>query len=286
VNTDFDSALAAFDRHLAQDETSVAWPSQLLHDGEKRSRVFVLLHGLTASPQQFAPLGRLLKARGGNVLIPRLPFHGHGDRLTETLVDLRSEHLHACIDESLEIARGLGDRITVAGFSLGGLLACWSAQWHPIDHAVAIAPFLGVAGTSWNLSSRIARLVQRLPNTFLWWNPFLRERQLPEHGYPRYPTWAAAQSLALAQALADEVTRAAPNAARITLIANARETAVSNRAIRSLFKQWYEAGANVSLTHLRGLPPSHDIIEAEQKLAVRETVYPSLLALMDPEAEY
>ena len=223
MNTDFDFALAAFDRHLARDGTAVAWPSQLLHDGAKRSRVFVLFHGLTASSQQFAPLGRLLKARGGNVLIPRLPFHGHGDRLTETLVDLRTEHLRACMDESLEIARELGDRITVAGFSLGGLLACWSAQWHPIDHAVVIAPFLGVAGTSWNLSSRIARLMQRLPNTFLWWNPF---------------------------------------------------------------KRWYDAGANVSLTHLRGLPLSHDIIEAEQKLAVRETVYPSLLALMDPEGEY
>ncbi len=69
------------------------------HDAPVR-RVFLLLHGLTASPLQFAAFGNLLFDRGANVLIPRLPYHGYGDRLTSALEALTADELRAFARES------------------------------------------------------------------------------------------------------------------------------------------------------------------------------------------
>ena len=50
-------------------------PRAFLHD-QPTDRVFVLLHGLTNSPEQFDKLGRMLFERGHNVVIPVTPGHG------------------------------------------------------------------------------------------------------------------------------------------------------------------------------------------------------------------
>lgn len=55
-----------------------------LNHGHKTDEVFVLLHGITNTPVQFREFAEILFLRGANVLIPRMPFHGHEDRLTAT----------------------------------------------------------------------------------------------------------------------------------------------------------------------------------------------------------
>src|SRR6202051_1365182 len=96
----------------------------LRHDAPV-GRVFVLFHGLTASPPQFAEFGRLLYERGANVLIPALPRHGYADRLSNILEYLSRDELVAFASNALTEARQYGERVTVIGFSLGGLLALW-----------------------------------------------------------------------------------------------------------------------------------------------------------------
>ncbi|NJP05385.1 MAG: alpha/beta hydrolase [Chloroflexaceae bacterium] len=46
--------------------------------------------------------------------------------------------------ESVDIARGLGRHVTIAGISVGGTIAGWAAQFRAdVDCAVLIAPALG-----------------------------------------------------------------------------------------------------------------------------------------------
>jgi alpha-beta hydrolase superfamily lysophospholipase len=245
-------------------------------------KAFLLLHGLTASPLQFAAFGQLLFERGANVFIPRLPRHGLSDRLTTSLAGLTADELDAFAHEAVAAAGSLGERLIVAGFSLGGLLAAWIAQHCEVDRVVPIAPFLGVAWVPHRVAPSLARLALRMPNRFVWWHPVLRERQQPEHGYPRYPTHALAQSYHLVQRLLSSAEREAPLAGEIEIVLNASETAVDNRSARRLARLWSDRrAAPVAIHSLGGLPPSHDIIEplATPRLAPR--VYPKLLEFVD-----
>ncbi|MFY9780337.1 MAG: alpha/beta fold hydrolase [Candidatus Baltobacteraceae bacterium] len=268
---------------LTEAPSFVSHRSILLSHGARTPKAFLLLHGLTASPQQFASFGRLLFERGANVFIPRLPRHGLADRLTTSLAGLTAEELDAFAHESVDAAHALGERLTVVGFSLGGLLAAWIAQHVEVDRAVPIAPFLGSVWVPRPVAPSLARLALRMPNRFVWWHPVLRERLQPEHGYPRYPTHALAQSYYLVQRLLSVAAQQAPLAHEIEIVVNASETAVDNRSARRLARLWNEHRPTpVGFRSLGGLPPSHDIIEplATPRLAPR--VYPKLLESVDP----
>ncbi len=273
------------DRLLARDHTAVGDKGRTivrLH-AQRRPRAVVLLHGMSSSPAQFERFAHELFLRGHNVLVPRLPAHGHADRLSTALAELRPDDLYAAVDDYVSVARELGDRVTIAGFSLGGLLAAWSAQHYELDRCVAIAPFFGVSWIPSALMPGISTLLLRVPNRFAWWDPILRERQMPAHGYPRYATHAIAHAYRMSHALLAEASTRGPTAARVVLVTNAREAAVNNRAIRRLYARWHahDAGA-VELIALTGLPPSHDIVEPLRAGGLADRAYSRLLAAIDP----
>src|ERR1044071_8495412 len=75
-----------------------------------------------------------------------MPYHGLSNRLTDQLVDLTAENLSAFGDQVIDIAHGLGKKITVMGISGSGTLVAWLAQNRAdIDFAFAIAPLFGLA---------------------------------------------------------------------------------------------------------------------------------------------
>ncbi|MGB8518636.1 MAG: alpha/beta fold hydrolase [Candidatus Tumulicola sp.] len=277
----------SLDRLLARDHARVGEKGRTiahLHEG-RRPRAVVLLHGMSSSPAQFDRYARDLYARGHNVLVPRLPHHGHADRLSTALARLRPDELYVAAGDYVSIARELGDRVTIAGFSLGGLLAAWSAQHYEIDRCVAIAPFLGVAWIPARLMTALAELLLHVPNRFHWWDPIVRERQMPEHGYPRYSTHALAHAYRVARTVLDEAAAGEPLARHAVLVVNARESGVNNRAIRRLYARWqaHRPGC-VEVRALGGLPLSHDIIEPLRRGGLADRVYPEILSAIDPVA--
>lgn len=256
---------------------SVCYDSILSTHGAPTQRAYLLLHGLTASPRQFEAFGRLLFERGSNVSIPCLPRHGYGDRLTTELRYLTAGELRLFAERALAAAQPLGDELVVVGFSAGGLLSAWLAQHHAVARSVSIAPFLGVPFLPARLTGVAARAVLLAPNRFVWWDPILRERLGPAHGYPRFPTHAVAQATLLARDLLADAQRAAPRTADLRIVLNARESTVSNATARRLATLWSRRRAQVKVQHLRGLPLSHDIIEPLRRGGLAGRVYPTLL---------
>jgi pimeloyl-ACP methyl ester carboxylesterase len=222
-----------------------------------------------------------LHEHGHNVIAPRLPRHGYEDRLSGALAHLTADELRTCALESVHAARGLGERVVVAGFSLGGLLATWTAQHMDVDRAVAIAPFFGLSWFPNRLMGSLARVLLTMPNQFHWWDPIARENQMPAHGYPRYATHAVAQSYLLAREVFDSA--ACGIAAReLIFVTNQREAAVNNRAVRKLERQLRERGVS-GLRHVTicDLPFSHDIIEPLRHPKLAQRVFPTLLSLIE-----
>jgi alpha-beta hydrolase superfamily lysophospholipase len=259
----------------------VSYDSILLQHGAPVRRAYLLLHGLTASPPQFEAFGRILFDRGANVLIPRLPHHGYGDRLTEALADLTAAELRSFATANVARADGLASEVVVVGFSLGGTLAAWIGQRYPVHRAIAIAPFLGFAGVPPALTRPLARFALRIPNRYFWWDPVRRAGLQPAHGYPRVPTHALARAAELGDELLRDSARWRPAAREVQIVLNAREAAVNNGSARDLARAWARStGQRIVLHRLRGLPLSHDIIEPLRNPEIVRRIYPALVELV------
>src|SRR5215469_16764866 len=254
----------------------------LLHEGVTPKAV-VLFHGLTASPTQFERFARELYDKGYNVFVPRLPRHGHADRLSPALLKLNAGELRDFTTDSVHLAQGLGEKVIIAGFSLGGLLTAWAAQQFPVERAVAIAPFLSIALTPNRFTAPLTALLNKIPNIFAWWDPIAKEKLMPAHGYPRYGTRALGESLVLAREVIANADRLLA-AKKLILVTNSREIAVSNRAVTQVEQRLRRfAAAQLDRVWLRDLPISHDIIEPLRHPEAAERVFPAIMKLIEGE---
>lgn len=240
--------------------------SQLLR-GRRGDGAYVLLHGLTASPPAWREIAALLHAGGHTVVVPRLLYHGYANRMTRALRHLRPAPLLDDIRRTIVRVSALGEPLTVVGHSLGATLAISVALHEPdVARIVPVAPFMGIVGVPIQLHPLLTGAMTALPDLFLWWDPVLRERLEPLHGYPRYPLRALATGISLA----DEIRASAhrpPRVRGIDLVINERESSVNNRMALELANGWRAAGAPVAIHHLRGLGWSHDIIEPARSAA-------------------
>ena len=275
------AALDASEDHLLGDEMR----SAVLDHGARTARVTVLLHGLTASPRTWREFARVRHARGENVLVPRLPRHGHADRMSEALVGLTTAELTAHGARVVDTAAVLGEEIVLVGHSLGAALALHLAHRDPrVFRAIAVAPFLGIKRLPRDWNAWVRSLLEKTPNRFLYWNPIDKGRGVPEHGYHRYTTGSLAVGLELAEMLRRDAREGPPRARHIEIVRNASESSVNNRAIDDLVALWRAVGgANVRLHRLVGLRPSHDIVEPERRQAPAARFLPMLHAILDDQ---
>jgi alpha-beta hydrolase superfamily lysophospholipase len=241
----------------------------------------VLFHGLTNCPQQFDEFAQLLHARGENVYVPRLPFHGHTDRLTPALGAITGTDIEAAATVAARFGSGLGSHVGVLGLSLGATMALWLAQTGSVGNAVGVAPFLMVPFAPRRAGMLLMRILSALPNRFLWWDPRLKERMLPPYAYPGFWTHCLAQSTFAGEAIFAAAARSAPAAPHCTLVLNAQDPAVSNGAIRELAARWRHWTPAYGLEVWNDLGKVHDVIDPSTYPAARTRVYPRLAALLE-----
>jgi carboxylesterase len=253
--------------------------TRLYTHNRRTERSLVLLHGFTNCPQQFDALGKHFHELGWNVLIPRYPRHGYSDRLTTSIAELRSDMLIAVANRAGEAGAGLGERLSVAGLSLGGVLTAHLAQSSErVERAVLIAPMFGLRPIpGWGLAS-LARLANVLPNFYIWWDRALKGKIGPQHGYPRFATRAYAALFEAGRGVFKAARTAAPKAGSIAVITNAAEPRLDNRFTYQLVELWRAHGAQVSTVQFPAsdhLP--HDLIDPANLQQNTERVYPVVI---------
>jgi len=250
--------------------------TRLYSHGRKVERSLVLLHGFTNCPQQMDALGRQFHERGWNVLIPRYPRHGYTDRLNTSIAELRADHLVALANRSAEAGAGLGERLTVAGLSLGGILTGYLAQTrNDIERAVLIAPMLGLKPLPGPVLDAMSALAKALPNFYVWWDAKRKDAIGPPYGYPRFATRAYAALFDCGRLLTSAARKEAPKTKSIAVITNAAEPRLDNRFTYRLVDSWRAQGAGIETYEFPvadRLP--HDLIDPGHAAQNTELVYP------------
>lgn len=250
--------------------------TRLYTHGHPTERALLLLHGFTNCPAQFDLLGRRFFERGWNVLIPRYPRHGYTDRLNTAIAELRAEQLIAVANRGADAAAGLGDRVTVAGLSLGGILTGHIAETREVERAVLIAPMFGLKPVPAPALAALTQVAYALPNFYIWWNARAKDRIGPPHGYPRFATHAYAALFTVASRVMASGRRSKPKAESIGVVTNAAEPRLDNRHTHRLVAAWRRHGATVETFEFPAsdrLP--HDLIDPiANPAAVVERSYP------------
>ena len=249
-----------------------------LHD-EVVPTAVVLLHGLTNSPPQYDVLAPRLHARGHAVINLRFPYHGYGDRMTDAIAKLRASDLQATALQAVVIGALCGERVVVAGISVGATLAGWLAARTRIDLGVAIAPFCGIREIPGGLNDAFGTLLRTAPNAFGWWDPRIKQRQPPSHGYPRFSTRALGESLLISTEM--EKTPSLEHGRRVVLVENADDPVINNAHAHRRFGELRSRGVEYERVMLHGVPNIHDIIEPAVPQAKPDVVYPKLIEIIE-----
>lgn len=144
--------------------------TKLQTHGQKTAKVVVMLHGVTACPNQFDSLAKVFFDAGYNVYIPRAPYHGTADKKDHGQVT--SRNLVDYVNASITTATGLGDELGVVGLSGGGMLATWASEYRPeVKSALVLSPFYEPAATQapkWQLPFlHVLYGFHILPDTFI-----------------------------------------------------------------------------------------------------------------------
>ena len=183
----------------SREPLSAEGPSIAMLTGGRTRKAAVLFHGYTTTPRQFRLLAEGYRAAGCNVWVPRMPFHGHADRMTRDLSQLTPQLLRQHADRAIDVAAGLGDEVLVAGLSGGGSLATWCAVERPeVTATVAISPLMQPLGVPAPVARALVAALRApvVPDLYQWWYPRLKEAA-PGYGYPRFSYKGIAALLSL-----------------------------------------------------------------------------------------
>ena len=171
-NFSFEQAKAEYQKVVAseKDKPIIDDCNSLFYShGKKAAKSVVMYHGVTACPRQFKGLAEVFYGAGYNVYIPRAPHHGLTNKNEHGKV--RSKELIDYVNQSLNIADGMGDEVGVVGLSGGGMLATWAAEYRPeVSRALVLSPFYEPApaqAPKWQLPMlNVLYGMHILPDTF------------------------------------------------------------------------------------------------------------------------
>jgi alpha-beta hydrolase superfamily lysophospholipase len=266
--------------------------TRLLTHGHKTARAIAFVHGYTNCSNQFLELGQQFYDLGYNVLFVPLPHQGLANVMTTDQSHLTAEELAAYSDALVDVARGLGDRVSVGGLSQGGVVAGWAAQTRTdLDQAILIAPGFGLQAIPAPMTVLAANVVLLLPDSYRWWGNPPKNDTSPQpppdpnakQGYPRFSIHGLAQQLRLWFATTALARRAAPAAHAILVVTNDADPAVDNTVTASLVAAWRAHGAAkiTTYTFLANLQLPHDMIDPAESNQHIDIVYPRLIELIN-----
>ncbi|TMF06394.1 MAG: lysophospholipase [Chloroflexi bacterium] len=215
--------------------------------------------------------------------MPRYPRHGYTDRLNTSIAELRGDHLAAVANRAAEVGAGLGERLTVAGLSLGAILAGLLAHSRgDVQRAVLIAPMLGLKPLPGPALNAMSAAAKALPNFYMWWSNDLKDSLGPAYGYPRFATHAYAALFDCGRQLVRAARKEPPRAKSIAVITNAGEPRLDNRFTYRLVESWRRHGADVETFEFPAADRlTHDLIDPGNAAQRTDHVYPVVTRLIE-----
>lgn len=128
-----------WEEYLAQKQATVSHerhlPFRLTH-GYKTAKSVLLVHGIYSSPLHFRGMANAFFSAGYNVVTVLLP--GHYDKDMRSIDRTTNAQWSAEVDKGYELALELGDRVILAGHSLGGLLSIEQSLKRPRNEIVGL----------------------------------------------------------------------------------------------------------------------------------------------------
>ncbi len=258
--------------------------TRLLTHGTRVAQAVVLFQGYTDCVAQWSEFAQLLYDEGYNVLVPRAPHHGLVDNDSDELGRLTAAELVRLADEATDTAHGLGDSVSVMGFSMGGVMAGFLAQERPdIDRAVVIAPGFVFGGIPPVAAAQVAKALLIAPNVM-----FCRGTcgtPDPPYAFPRQSTRAIAAILQLGAVVRDEAQRRAPGAGSVVVVTNGNDTDVDNGVARDVAAAWQQhaPGRVGTYEFPKELGLIHDMVDPIQTGSRPDAVYPALMRLLQAD---
>lgn len=258
--------------------------ASVLDVAEDADHVFVFFHGFTNCPAQMTGLARTARALGATTFSPRAPGHGRADHDLAELGELTAEQIARFVDSSIDVAAGLAGRVTVVGFSFGGVCAAWAAaNRDEVAEVLLIAPsFLPFGFPIW-AGRFIGQLTALLPERYLWWDPVRKhESGSASYAYDRLSRRGIGAVFALGQDAWHHPPRRRTRLERAVLALNATDVAISAPAATSAFRRALLRISDASSVHR--FPASsrylHDLVDPQGLMAARAPeVWPQLIRL-------
>src|SRR5512133_1934404 len=203
--------------------------TMLMTHGAKTAKTIAFVHGYPSSPAPFKEIAAQFFNRGYNVLAMTMPYHGLADRMNTEHEKLRAEDFIRYADSVVDIARGLGDHVTMAGISCGGLVTAWAAQLRrDIDLAVLISPGFGFKAIPRFWTPFTGWAFRVLPNSYIWDDPQKKADSPRPYNYLRLSTHVLGQILRLSRSIQVLAQRKAPAANSVRVITNLNDPAIDN----------------------------------------------------------
>ena len=169
------------------------------------------------------------------------------------------------------------------GISAGGTTTAWAAQnRRDLDMALIISPFFGFRKIPTLFTGAVMNIYGFLPDTFVWWNPVLKDKEPPDYAYPQYSQHALMQILRLGFSVQTQARRLKPMAGKIAVVFNANDNMINNDLTTSVVKFWGSHHVNLT-THEFGreLLLPHNILDSSQSAAKVGIVYTCLIKLVN-----
>jgi esterase/lipase len=137
--------------------------SQAYMPQKKYEHVVLLLHGFTASPQEFGYLMKIMQLENIPYIAPMMP--GFGLNSTEELKSARFEDWFRTALTYYDYLSTIADKVSVIGHSMGAILATFVGQHRPVYKMILSAP--GIFPTKADLIYRRILTAPVLSNLFI-----------------------------------------------------------------------------------------------------------------------
>lgn len=270
---------------IANDPENVAdyGHSILMTHGSKSKQAVVFYHGYTNCPRQYEELAKIFFDKGYNVYVPRVPYSGIKDLYTKEIGKLTISDIKQVCNTSIDLAHGLGNKVTVIGLSMGGVMSAYNAQFRDdVEMAVVIVPSFG-----WYFLPRIIKPLINLsfifPNQYLWWDPVKKDdRQCPYSMYHHFSTHGMAHILRLGLSVLRSAKKTGPITKKIVVMTNDLDIAVDAKSTEDLVKRWKSSDVSVEWYRFsKEHNMEHDIIDPLHPYAKTDLVYSKIMEYAD-----